>query len=169
VPHDIEQAFLQLVRENDARLWRICRLYARDADAQEDLYQDMLVQLWRSLPSFAGESLPGTWLYRVALNTALSERRRTATRRETPLDMHAKLAADAPRADERMESEQRVERLYAAIGRLSDIDKMLVTLYLDEKNYREMADILGISESNVGVKLHRIKSELAGELAEERT
>lgn len=168
MPHDLEQTFLQLVRENDARLWKICRVYAHDADARKDLYQDMLVQLWRSLPSFAGESLPGTWLYRVALNTALAQTRRNAVRRETPLDGHEELAADTPRADERLESAQRLERLYAAIDRLSDIDKVLVTMYLDEKSYRDMADVLGISESNVGVKLHRIKKELAGRLAEER-
>ena len=87
MPHDLEQTFLQLVRDNDARLWNICRVYAPDDDARKDLHQDMLVQLWRSLPSFAGQSMPGTWLYRVALNTALAQRRRTAARREDPVHL----------------------------------------------------------------------------------
>lgn len=168
MPHDLEQTFLQLVRDNDARLWNICRVYAPDDDARKDLHQDMLVQLWRSLPSFAGQSMPGTWLYRVALNTALAQRRRTAARREEPLDGHTERAAAAPRADEALEAAQRLERLHAAIHRLTDIDKMLVTMYLDEKSYSEMADVLGISESNVGVKLNRMKKRLAGLVAEER-
>ena len=79
VSDDLEQTFLKLVRENDARLWKLCRVYARDPDAREDLHQEMLVQLWRSLPSFAGASLPGTGLYRVALNTALAQKWRLAT------------------------------------------------------------------------------------------
>ncbi len=106
---------LKLVHENDARLWKLCRVYARDPDAREDLHQEILVQLWRALPSFAGASLPGTWLYRVALNTALAHKRRISTRRETALAEHAELAAAGPRADERLESAQRLERSYAAI------------------------------------------------------
>jgi RNA polymerase sigma-70 factor (ECF subfamily) len=166
VPRDLEQTFLQLVRDNDRRLWKICRVYARDSEARKDLYQEMLVQLWRSLPSFAGESLPGTWLYRVALNTALANSRRTARRREAPLEEYD-IASDAPAADEALDAAQRLDRLYAAIDGLNDFDKMLVTLYLDEKTYREMAAVLGLSETNVGVRLHRIKKELEGQFARE--
>ena len=168
--HDAERSFLKLVRENEARLWKICRVYARDAEARTELYQDMLVQLWRALPSFAGGSQASTWVYRVALNTALTHVRRQATarRRETPLDEHEHLEADASWTDERMDREQRLERLYAAIDQLNTIDRMLVTMYLDERSYREMAEVLGISESSVGVKLHRIRKQLAGQLAEER-
>lgn len=140
-----------MVRENEARLWKICRVYTRDADARRELYQDMLVQLWRGLPSFAGASQQSTWVYRVALNTALTYVRREATRRcETRLDEHEHLASGAPRADDRLDAEHRLERLYEAIDGLNAIDKMLVTMYLDERSYREMAEVLGTSESNVG-------------------
>ncbi|HEX6047905.1 MAG TPA: sigma-70 family RNA polymerase sigma factor [Gemmatimonadaceae bacterium] len=170
MPHDAERRFLKLVRENEARLWKICRVHAGTAEARTELYQDMLVQLWRALPSFARGSSVSTWVYRVALNTALTHVRQesTARRRETPLDQHDHLETDASRPDERLDREQRLERLYAAINQLNAIDKMLVTMYLDERSYREMADVLGISESSVGVKLHRIRKQLAGQLAEER-
>ncbi len=167
--NDLEQTFLELVRRNEARLWKICRVYERDAEARRDLFQDVLVQLWRSLPSFANQSLPSTWLYRVALNTALTHRRRHRARRESRLDVRAEPTSDTPGADERLEAAQQLERLYAAIGRLNDIEKILVTMFLDEQSYREMAEVLGISESNVGVKLHRIRKELATLLAEERS
>ena len=162
-----DQAFIRLVRENDMRLRRIARVYARDADTQKDLYQDMLVQLWRSFPSFAGDSSAGTWLYRVALNTALAHVRRRNARHETPLVDEHDRADDTGAVDERLDAQQRVERLYTAIDRLSPPDKMLTMMYLDEKNYHEMADVLGISESNVGVRLHRIRKELAAWLSEE--
>ena len=162
-----DQAFLRLVRDNDTRLRRICRVYSRDADGQKDLYQDMLVQIWRSLPSFGGGSSADTWLYRVALNTALAHVRRRHARRETPLIDADDHVDDTEGVDERFDARQRVEQLYAAIDRLSAADKMLTMMYLDEKSYREMADVLGISESNVGVRLHRIRKELAGWLSEE--
>ncbi len=164
---DREQAFLELVRTNEARLSRICRIYERDPEARRDLYQEMLVQLWRALPSFAGRSQQDTWLYRVALNTALSHRRRQAARRETSLEQSAEPASATPGADERLEATQRLERLHAAIDRLGEIDRMLVAMYLDDRNYREMAEVLGISETNVGVKLHRIKAKLAALLTED--
>ncbi|HEX8945095.1 MAG TPA: sigma-70 family RNA polymerase sigma factor [Gemmatimonadaceae bacterium] len=162
-----DQVFIRLVRENDMPLRRIARIYARDADAQKDLYQDMLVQLWRSFPSFAGASSAGTWLYRVALNTALAHVRRRSARRETPLAEEHDRTDDAGGVEERIDAQERVERLYAAIDRLSVTDKMLTMMYLDEKTYREMADVLGITESNVGVRLHRIRKELAAWLSEE--
>lgn len=162
-----DQAFIRLVRENDMRLRRIARAYTRDVDTQKDLYQDMLVQLWRSFPSFAGDSSAGTWLYRVALNTALAHVRRHNTRHETPLDEAYDRADETSPVDERFDDRQRIERLYAAIDRLSAPDKMLTMMYLDEKSYREMADVLGITESNVGVRLHRIRKELAAWMSEE--
>jgi RNA polymerase sigma-70 factor (ECF subfamily) len=165
-----EQVFLTLVRDNDARLRRICRVYARDADEQQDLHQEILVQVWRSLPSFAGGSSAGTWLYRVALNTALAYARRSSqrsARRETTLlDDYDAQSSDIP-ADEQLEHAERMRSVYDAVARLDPIDKMLVTMHLDDKSYHEMAEVLGISESNVGVKLHRIKKALAAWLAKE--
>jgi RNA polymerase sigma-70 factor (ECF subfamily) len=145
-------------------------VYARDVEARKDLYQEIMFQLWRSLPSFAGASSIDTWVYRVALNTALTHARCRSAHVETPLDEdHVEatdLAASLDAADAR-DLGERSERLYAAIDRLGGVDRMLVTMYLDDRSYREMAEVIGISESHVGVKLYRIKKALARALAEE--
>lgn len=165
-----ERRFLALIRENEARLRRISRVYGRASGTEDDLYQEILVQAWRSLGSFEGRAAPDTWLYRIALNTALSHGRRGAARRETSLREpggDGEPRDPAPRPDEAMEATQRRERLYAAMERLGDADKALVTLYLDDRSYREMAEVLGITESNVGVKLHRIRRRMGEWLGEE--
>lgn len=153
---------MELVRENAGRLRRLCRVYADGGAGEEDLYQDILLELWRSLPSFEGRSSRDTWLYRVALNTALERRRGRETRREARLDEDDPVRGARPRRpDEELEDRRRLDRLYAAIDRLNEMDRALVVLYLEEKSYREMADVLGISQSYVGVKLHRIRKQLA--------
>jgi len=171
VPSRREQEFLALVRDNDARLRRICRVYARDPDARKDLYQEIMFQLWRSLPTFTGASSIDTWVYRVALNTALTQSRRRSARSETTLDEERaeseQLQSELGDATETLELDEQSERLYAAIDRLDSVERMLVTMYLDDRSYRAMADVIGISESNVGVKLHRIKRALARSLAKE--
>ncbi len=168
MPTDRELQFLTLVRQNDARLRRICRVYAGGDDEQHDLLQEILLQLWRSLPSFAGASSPDTWLYRVALNTALAHARRNPARRETTLDDEIAAAhAPADAVDADLDVRARQEQLHAAIVRLDPVDKMLMTMYLDERSYRDIADVLGITETHVGVKLHRIKQALARQLTKE--
>lgn len=164
----LEEEFLGLLHEYDARLKRICRIYAADREQRRDLYQDILVQLWRSLPAFEGEASPGTWLYRVALNTALMWRRGQSTRLQpqfdaTAVDMHPD---HRPQPPDRAEREEQLERLYTAIGTLSDTDKSLVLLHLDDTSYREMAAILGSSENRVAVQLHRAKQRLARQFEE---
>jgi RNA polymerase sigma-70 factor (ECF subfamily) len=164
---DRERFFVDLIREYDARLRRICRTYAPDEEGRNDLHQDILVQLWRALPAFEGESSAGTWLYRVALNTALDTlRRRSVRRRAEPREATALTGDEAPSPDERVVRDERIERLYAAIDRLEEIDRALILLHLDERSYREIADVLGMSESNVGVRLHRAKRKLADWLEE---
>ena len=170
VPSEREQQFLTLVNQNDSRLRHICRVYSRDAESFKDLHQEILLQLWRSLPSFNGASSPDTWLYRVALNTALAASRRHRPDRVTaPLDDGGSDVEDPaqPDVDELLEARARTERLYAAIDRLNEVDKMLITMYLDERSYRDMADVIGIGVSHIGVRLHRIKKTLGRQLARE--
>ena len=169
--NQLERRFLSLIHENDARLRRVCRVYAHDAAAREDLHQEILLQLWRSLPTFGGASSINTWLYRVALNTALSFARRAPARREISLDDGQLEVEDrsSPNAADQLDDASRVEQLEQAIARLGELDRMLVTMYLDDRSYREIADVLGTSESNVGVKLHRLRKLLAAGLAKEET
>ena len=159
---DRQESFLQLVRDNRARLRRICRAYADDREEEGDLFQEILLEAWRSLPSYEGEARIDTWLYRVALNTALGRERRRQVRSEARLDEEDPvMGATVPRPDEQMAEKRRMERLYAAIDRLGEMDRALVLMYLDEHSYAEMSEVLGITENYVGVKLHRIKEKLA--------
>jgi len=159
---DLEDRYLRLVAENRGRMRRLSRVYAGDAEAARDLYQEMLLQVWRSLPSFEGRSEPGTWLYRVALNTALQRRRRRDRRRDATLDPDDPLRDRAfAGPEERLEEVRRTERLYEAIDRLGEGERALALLYLEEKSYAEISEILGITENHVGVKLHRIKKKLS--------
>ena len=166
---DAERRFLQLVRDHERSLWGICRAYERDPEARRDLYQDVLVELWRSLPSFTGASSPGTWLYRVALNTALGHRRRRARAPEAveaDADLGERVADHRPGPADRLDRLERVDRLHDAIDRLGEVDRALVAMYLDERSYREMAEVLGISEGNVGVRLNRVRKTLGAMLEE---
>ena len=171
VPDTREVQFLTLVRDNEARLRRICRVYERDLDARKDLYQEIMFQLWRSWGSFTGASSIDTWVYRVALNTALTHVRRRSSRVETTLDEEhlesEALASPLGNPEDLLDLDEQSERLHAAIERLDGIDRMLVTMHLDGRSYREMADVIGITESHVGVKLHRIRKTLTRWLAKE--
>ncbi len=137
-------------------LFKIIRAFAFTPHDQEDLFQELSLQLWRSIPDFRGESKASTWIYRVSLYTATvwarNERKLPETR---PLDVvaHA-LSIKYPEKDER------VQWLYAQIARLDPIDRSVCLLLLEGFSYKEMAEMLGISESNVGVKIHRIKKHL---------
>lgn len=165
---DRERRFRELVRDNRGRLRRIARAYAGGAEEERDLYQEMLLEAWRSLSSFEGQSSPDTWLYRVALNTALDHDRSEERRRSARLDDdHPLRDRGFRRPDRRYEQQERLDRLYGAIERLDDADRALVLMYLEETSYREMAEVLGISENYVGVKLHRIRQELSAMLAGE--
>lgn len=161
---------MTLVRANDGRLRKICRAYAQDPDSQSDLYHDILVQLWRALPSFAAEAQSSTWLYRVALNTALSRKRAGLARREADHDRldasHAHVHDRSPTPAEHLEAQQQLARLYAAIDQLAEVDKTLITLFLEERSNGEIAQVLGISANNVAVRLHRAKKALAAALEE---
>jgi RNA polymerase sigma-70 factor (ECF subfamily) len=157
-----EKLFRQWIEEHQPILLKVARAYADAREDQDDLVQEMLLQLWRSIPAFQGEAKPSTWIYRVALNTSIAWKRTESRRRH-----RQRLLADADclpdcRSDRRDDEANRaaVEQLYAAIRRLLPVDRSLVLLYLDGQSYREMAEILGITESNVGVKLNRSKKQL---------
>jgi RNA polymerase sigma-70 factor, ECF subfamily len=134
---------------------------------REDLFQEIAVQVWRSIDRFRGESSVATWIYRVALNTAIAwnRRERRHHRGKQPLDAAAGVISLAS-ADGR---DPRLDWLYRQIAALNEVDRSLALLMLDGFSYREMADIVGISETYVGVKLNRIKSALAEKVAEDKS
>ena len=159
-----ESEFLDLIETQTPRLQRLVRYYAPEPASQEDLYQEILYQLWRSRDRFEGRSQAATWLYRVALNTALAFRRgwlRREKRRGSSPPGGPAISAEAETALERQEA---LAALRAAIAQLKPLEQDLVLLYLEEVSYADMAAITGLSINHVGVKLNRIKKQLANHL-----
>jgi RNA polymerase sigma-70 factor (ECF subfamily) len=161
--------FQNWLRDHSAAVFKIARAYTLTTEDCQDLAQEILLQVWSSLPQFEGRASPATWFYRVALNTALGWQRKERRRqtREQPLLVVEELpAADQDSARQAADRET-VARLYAAIRLLPKTDAALVLLYLDDLTYREMAEVLGISENHVGVKLSRARRALGQLLSEE--
>jgi RNA polymerase sigma-70 factor (ECF subfamily) len=167
---DPEPLFSRWLAEHGDAVLKVARAYTLTDEDRRDLVQEILLQLWRSIPSFRGRSGDLTWIYRVALNTALGwhrgERRRRARQRPIlEFDEPPEAGPDGVQCAIRREL---VERLHAAIRRLPKADAALVLLYLDDLSYRQIAEVLGISEGNVGVKLNRARKTL-GRLMEEES
>ena len=165
---DHELRFRQWVGEHTGLLLKVVRSFAEGPADQDDLFQEILLQVWLSLPNFRADSKPTTWLYRVALNTALAWKRTEKKRRhrQGSFSISDVAAPRVPSADGER-NHRIVDQLYAAIHALPPAKRALVVLYLDGFTYREIADVVGISENNVGVSLNRIKKELAATIRED--
>ncbi|NJM54837.1 MAG: sigma-70 family RNA polymerase sigma factor [Verrucomicrobiae bacterium] len=165
--HEHEALFKCWLAQHSGLVFKVARAFSRSDADRADLVQDILVQLWLSLPRFEGKSRVSTWIYRVALNTALAWRRSETKRHATHAMEFCIEELPAPPDDAlAAEREETVARLYAAIRQLPEAEAALVLLHLDDLSYREMAAVLGISESNVGVRLHRARKSL-GQLMKE--
>lgn len=154
----MEKQFIAIINAHQGLIGKICRMYTSSAADAEDLYQEIILQLWKSFPRFQQASSVSTWMYRVALNTAISGFRRQSRsllQRELKPEAAGLPATEMPRLEV-----QYGRQLQAAIQSLNKFDRSLMLLYLEEKTYQEMAEILGISVSNVGVKINRIKKQL---------
>lgn len=154
--------FMTWLGEHGSSVMKVARAYTLTSDECQDLAQEILLQAWRSLPNFEGKASPATWFYRVALHTAMNWHRKDKPRRsrQQPLLAVQILATEGADGAEQTLQRETVEQLYHAIHQLPKADAALVLLYLDDLSYREMAEVLGISESNVGVKLNRAKKAL---------
>lgn len=150
-----ERLFSEYVRAHDAMIRRICLGYARTDQDLEDLYQDVLVNIWRGLPNFRSDSSVKTWIYRITLNTCVSTiRLRSRTVKGAPLDNVIEMADDS------QESRVAIKELYECISTLHPLDKAVVMLWLDEYSYDEIAEISGLNRNNVATRLHRAKDKL---------
>lgn len=158
-----QSLFTDWLEKHSASVIQVARAYTLTDDERQDLAQEILLQAWRSVPKFEGKSSLATWFYRVALHTAMNWHRKDRPRRthQQPLLEVQAVASESADSCEQAEQRETVERLYEAIHGLPKTDVALVLLYLDEMSYREMASVLGISESSVGVKLNRAKQALA--------
>jgi RNA polymerase sigma-70 factor, ECF subfamily len=159
---DQKSLFMSWLGEHGAAVMKVARAYTLASDDCQDLAQEILLQAWRSLPQFEGKASPSTWFYRVALQTAMNWHRKDQPRRarQQPLVEVQVVATEGANSAEQIRQRETVEQLYSAIHQLPKADAALMLLYLDELSYRKMAEVLGISESNVGVKLNRAKKAL---------
>lgn len=150
-----EARFSALIDQHQAMIWRVCRLYCNHVEDREDLFQEIAIKLWQSRMSFRGDAKFTTWMYRVALNTAITSLRRRRPAVSYPGEV-PDIAAEA--VDE--EAAERYEQLTSAIHLLDDTEKAIIMLYLEGLSYAEMAEALGVTENYTGVKLSRIKDKL---------
>lgn len=157
-----EHKFLELVNKNRNRILKVCRVYAWNSADQDDLYQEILLQIWRGLPALNEKQFADTWLYRVAINSAISfVRKRTLRSDRVIYVQHADLARTIESRQTTEESpDDRIANLYTAIFKLDPLEKALVTLFLEDFTYGQMAEVTGINANNVGVILHRAKKKL---------
>ena len=160
---DQKSLFMTWLGEHGSSVMKVARAYTLTSEECQDLAQEILLQAWRSLPKFERQATAATWFYRVALHTAMNWHRKDKPRRsrQQPLLEVQVLATDGGNSAEQAQHRETVEQLYQAIHQLPKTDAALVLLYLDELSYQEMAEVLGISESNVGVKLNRAKKALS--------
>lgn len=160
---DHKSLFLNWLCEHGSSVMKVARAYTLTSEECQDLAQEILLNAWRSLPNFEGKASPATWFYRVALHTGMNWHRKDQPRRARQQPLFEVQSVMAQRDDTAAQAQQRetVEQLYNAIDQLPRADAALVLMYLDELSYQEMAEVLGISENNVGVKLNRAKKALS--------
>jgi RNA polymerase sigma-70 factor, ECF subfamily len=155
-----KEAFIQTIKDNEGIIYKITRVYAKDTEDQKDLYQEIVYQLWKSFESFKGKSKLSTWMYRVALNTSIAHLNRQKIKGHTvSIDIELLNRSD-PATGEGTGWEERMHILYAHIKQLNVIEKGLILLFLEGKNYDEIATITGFTTTNVGTRLGRIKQKL---------
>jgi RNA polymerase sigma factor (sigma-70 family) len=158
-----EAQFKTAVETNKDRIYRICCCYVRDDEERKDVFQEVLIHIWDGLHTFEGKAQISTWIYRIAVNTCLAYAR-TEKRRRKVFDESSKVdhetIRDQAASGDSAQREQDIQRLYDCINQLQSVDKTLVSLYLEDVTSDQMAEVLGISEGNVRVKLHRIKKKL---------
>ena len=161
-----EERFNLLVKENHHKILRICNDYAIVAEDQKDIYQEVLINIWKSLDSFRGDALESTWVYRIALNTAMGFAGKEFRRMKIVLDGGEKNLTNLISEDdsEFKLKEDQLNNLQTQMNQLSVIDKAIISLMLEDLSSKEIADIIGITEPNVRVKIHRIKESLREQL-----
>ncbi|SNV41980.1 Sigma-24 [Chryseobacterium taklimakanense] len=154
---DREREFSQLVKDNQGLIIKVSRLYTNSTEDEQDLFQEIVLQLWRSYDTFRGQSKISTWMYRVALNTAITLFRKKTKSPQTDelMDYHHR---DYVEDDD--EKQQQISLLYKVVKMLPKMERAIVMMYLDDLPYREIAETLGISEVNARVKMNRLKKTL---------
>ncbi len=155
--------FISVIKDNQSLIYKICISYCSNQENRKDLQQEIMMQLWNSFSKFDGRVKISTWIYRIALNTAISFYRRDCKHNRVRESMPDSIISNSNFEIE-SEVDENISLLYKFIERMNELDKALILLYLDDNKYREIADILGISETNVATKISRIKKSLKEQL-----
>ena len=152
---NIEAKFTAMVKEHSKTIYTVCYFFSNDREEVNDLFQEILINLWRGFPNFRGESNPKTWIWRVSLNTCSNvERKKRSSVPTVPLLVDIDLYNDDD------EQSQQIQMLYERINRLDVFDRAIILLWLENMSYRDIANVVGISLSNVTTRLFRIKEQL---------
>lgn len=154
----MEREFLQIITENQGIIHKVCSIYCDMEEDRRDLFQEILVQLWKSYPSFRNESKFSTWMYRVALNTAITSFKKDKRQPDKSGISYENLQLADEMYDTRTEEQIRI--LSKAVSQLTGIEKSIILLFLEDKKYEEIAEITGITQNYVRVKMNRIKKKL---------
>ncbi len=153
----MKEEFIVCIREHERIIFKVCKMYCRTRDDEQDLFQEILLQLWKSFPSFKKDSKVSTWMYRVALNTAITQLRNEKRKpEEQSID---KDVLQIPN-DAHDPKDENYEIMMKGIETLSNVEKAIMVLYMEDHSYREMAEVIGMTESNIGFKINQIKSKL---------
>ena len=152
-----EELFLSVIEQNKGIIYKIANSYKKDEDDQKDLVQEIILQLWRSFPGFDERSKLSTWMYRVALNVAISSYRKEKKKKEVFVPLSESVISFT---NEEQPHKESFHQLQQFISELKELDRALMLLYLEEKSGKEIAEILGLSEANVRTKINRIKEKL---------
>jgi len=154
----LEKEFLHIIQKNQGIIHKVCNIYCDTEDDRSDLFQEIVVQLWKSYPNFRRESKVSTWMYRVALNTAITSFKKSKRRPDQSSLTYENFQIEDEKYD--TETEENIKVLHKAIQQLTGIEKSIVLLYLENKKYEEIAEITGITQNYVRVKMNRIKKKL---------
>jgi RNA polymerase sigma-70 factor (ECF subfamily) len=150
--------FLTQIETHKGMILKVCQVYCWNPGDREDLFQEIIIQLWKAWPGFRGDSKFSTWLYRIALNTAISGLRKQKTKMVYMEPEN--LPAETRDESDAEEKEERLTKFYSAIRQLSELERAIIMLYLEDKSYEEMEDILGINQNSLRVKMNRAKEKL---------
>ncbi|MDE5417056.1 RNA polymerase sigma factor [Labilibaculum sp. DW002] len=162
-----EEKFNDIVTDNSERIKRICSYYSPNSEDRKDMYQEILVNIWKSLDSFRGDAAMSTWIYRIAVNTSLGFTGKAFKQMQMMVNTDTEnigvLFDDG--LEEKLKQESQLNQLQMELNQMSVIDKSLMSLLLEGLSMREIADVIGITEPNVKVKIHRIKEQLKSKLS----
>jgi len=150
--------FLKRIDENIGIIHKVCNVYCNNLEERKDLQQEISLQLWKAFPAFKEASKFSTWMYRIALNTAITNIRKS--KRSPILEAVSEQKEVLVEKEDLPNLDEEINRLYKAIGKLNDIEKGIILLYLEKKSYDEIGEIVGLSEKNISVKIVRIKAKL---------